>query len=64
VLVGAAPVVADLRHFLLPGFFAFGVGFVISFRLLINAFTLLIRLAFTGGAGCLLFLNIADFLFR
>ena len=55
--VGAAPVVADLRHFLLPGFFAFGVVFVISFRLLNNAFTLLIRPVFAGGAGCLLVLN-------
>jgi hypothetical protein len=27
-------VVSDLRHFLLPGFLAFGVVFVISFRLL------------------------------
>ena len=55
--VGAAPVVADLRHFLLPGFFAFGVVFVISFRLLNNVFTLLIRPVFAGGAGCLLVLN-------
>ena len=62
--VGAAPVVADLRHFLLPGFFAFGVVFVISFRLLNNVFTLLIRPVFAGGAGCLLVLNIVDFLFR
>jgi len=30
--VGAPPEVADLRHFLLPGFFAFGEVFVISFR--------------------------------
>ena len=50
-------VVADLRYFLLPGFFAFGVGFVISFRLLNNAFTLLIRPVFTGGSGCLLVAN-------
>jgi hypothetical protein len=56
--------VADLRHFLLPGFFAFGVVFVISFRLLNNVFTLLIRPVFAGGAGCLLVLNIVDFLFR
>ena len=49
--------VADLRHFLLPGFFAFGVVFVISFRLLNNVFTLLIRPVFAGGAGCLLVLN-------
>ena len=63
--VGAAPVVADLRHFLLPDFFAFGVVFVICFRLLLNnVFTLLIRPVFTGGAGCLLFLNITDFRFR
>ena len=62
--VGAAPVVADLRHFLLPGFFAFGVVFVISFRLLNNVFTLLIRPVFAGGAGCLLVLNNVDFLFR
>jgi hypothetical protein len=34
VSVDAAPLVADLRHFLLPSFFAFGVVFVISFRLL------------------------------
>jgi hypothetical protein len=34
-------VVADLRNFLLPGFFAFGVVFVI-FRLLNNVFNLLI----------------------
>jgi hypothetical protein len=53
VSVGAAPLVADLRHFLLPGFFAFGVVFVISFRLLNNLFTLLIRPVFAGGAGCL-----------
>src|SRR5215207_900752 len=39
VLVGAAPVLADLRHFLLPGIFAFGVIFAISFRLLNNVFT-------------------------
>jgi hypothetical protein len=49
--------VADLRHFLLPGIFAFGVVFVISFRLLNNVFTLLIRPVFAGGAGCLLVLN-------
>ena len=62
--VGAAPLVADLRHFLLPGFFAFGVVFVISFRLLNNVLTLLIRPVFAGGAGCLLVLNNVDFLFR
>ncbi|MFL6181197.1 MAG: hypothetical protein ACJ73J_02715, partial [Actinomycetes bacterium] len=55
--VDAAPVVADLRHFLLPGFFAFGEVFVISFRLLNKVFTLLIRPVFTGGAGCLLVPN-------
>jgi hypothetical protein len=57
-------VAADLLHFLLRGFLAFGEVFVISSRLLNNAVTLLIRPVFTGGAGCLLFLNIADFLFR
>jgi len=57
VLVGAAPVLADLRHFLLPGIFAFGVVFAISFRLLHNVFTLLIRPVFATGAGCLLVLN-------
>ena len=46
-----------IRHFLLPGFFALGVVFVISFRLLNNAFTLLIRLVFAGGAGCLFVMN-------
>jgi hypothetical protein len=61
VSVGAAPVVADLRHFLLPGFFAFGVVCVIFFRLLNNVFTLLIRPVF---AGCLLVLNMVDCLFR
>jgi hypothetical protein len=55
--VGAAPVAADLLHFLLPGFLAFDEIFVISFRLLNNAFTLLIRPVFTGGAGCLLVPN-------
>ena len=49
--VGAAPVVADLRHFLLPGFFAFGVVCVIFFRLLNNVFNLLIMPVFAGGAG-------------
>lgn len=63
MLVGAAPVVADLRHFLLPGIFAFGVVFVI-FRLLNNVFNLLIRPVFAGGAGYLLVLNMVDFLFR
>ena len=53
--------VADLRHFLLPGFFAFGVVFAISFRLLNNVFTLLIKPVF---AGCLWVLNMVDFLFR
>jgi hypothetical protein len=57
VSVGAASLVADLRHFLLPSFFAFGVVFVISFRLLNNLFTLLIRPVFAGGAGFLLVLN-------
>ena len=55
--VGATPEVADLRHFLLPGFFAFGEVFVISFRLLKSIFSLLIRPVFAGGAGCLLVLN-------
>src|SRR5829696_7422261 len=40
--VGAPPEVADLRHFLLPGFFAFGEVFVISLRLLKSIFSLLI----------------------
>lgn len=62
--VGAAPLVADLRHLLLPGYVAFGVVFVISLRLLNNVFTLPIRPIFAGGAGCLLVLNIVDFLFR
>jgi len=53
-------VVADLRHFLLPGFFAFGVVCVIFFRLLNNVFTLLIRPVFAGGAGYLLVLNMVD----
>jgi hypothetical protein len=64
VSVGAAPVVADLRHFLLPGFFAFGVVFVIFFRLLNSVFDLLIRPVFAGGAGYLLVLDMVDFLFR
>ena len=55
--VGATPVVADLRHFLLPGFFAFGVVCVIFFRLLNNVFNLLIRPVFAGGAGYILVLN-------
>src|SRR5215208_4164290 len=55
--VGATPEVADLRHFLLPGFFALGEVFVISFRLLKSNFSLLIRPVFAGGAGCLLVLN-------
>ena len=62
--VGPAPLVADLRHFLLPGFFAFGVVCVIFFRLLNNVFTLLIRPVFAGGAGYLSVLNMVDFLFR
>ena len=41
--VGAPPEVADLRHFLLRGFFAFGQVFVIFFRLLKSIFSLLIR---------------------
>ena len=57
--VGAAPLVADLRHFLLPGFFAFGVVFVISFRLLHNVFT-----CSSGRSSLLLVLNMVDFLFR
>jgi hypothetical protein len=40
--VGAPPEVADLRHFLLPGFLAFGEVFAISFRLLKSIFSLLI----------------------
>jgi hypothetical protein len=55
--VGAAAVVEDLRHFLLPDFLAFGVLLVISFRLLNSVFTLLIRPVFAGGTGCLLVLN-------
>jgi hypothetical protein len=51
-------VVADLRQFLLPGFFAFGEVFVISFRLLKSIFSLLIGPVFAGGASCLLVLNI------
>ena len=57
--VGAAPVVADLRHFLLPGIFAFGVAFAISFRLLHNVST-----CSSGRSSLLLVLNMVDFLFR
>jgi uncharacterized BrkB/YihY/UPF0761 family membrane protein len=53
-----------MRQLLLLGFFAFGVVFVVCFRLLNNVFTLLIRPVFAGGAGCLLVLNIINFLFR
>jgi hypothetical protein len=63
VSVGAAPLVADLRHFLLLGFFAFGVVFVISFRLLNN-----VSPCSSGrsslAAPVVLVLNIVDFLFR
>ena len=59
MLVGAAPVLADLRHFLLPGIFAFGVVFAISFRLLHNVLT-----CSSGRSSLLLVLNMVDFLFR
>ena len=59
MLVGAAPVVADLRHFLPPGIFAFGGVFAISFRLLHNVFT-----CSSGRSSLLLVLNMVDFLFR
>jgi hypothetical protein len=62
--LGAARLIAELRQLLLLGFFAFGVVFVVCFRLLNNVFTLFIRPVFAGGAGCLLVLNIIDFLFR
>jgi len=57
VRLGAARLIAELRQLLLLGFFAFGVVFVVCFRLLNNVFTLLIRPVFAGGAGCLLVLN-------
>jgi len=41
--------VADLRQFLLPGFFAFGEVFVISFRLLKSIFSLPIRPVFAAA---------------
>ena len=47
--VGAPSEVADLRHFLLPGFFAFGEVFVISFRLLKSIFSLPIRPVFAAA---------------
>jgi hypothetical protein len=62
--LGGARLIAELRQLLLLGFFAFGVVFVVCFRLLNNVFTLLIRPVFAAGAGCLLVLDMVDFLFR